>query len=260
MKKSKKIQNKEPWEDRHKVVSSLVNKNEIKIAVELGVAFGGNSENLLKNTDIKKLYGVDSYKKRWTYNDGMNIKQSELDTVYKNTLKRLTKFGQQYTHIRKFSKDALNDVPDVLDFIYIDADHSYIGCLNDLRLWIPKVKEGGIIAGDDYNSIPSPGVTKAVDKYFKKLGWEIHTEGPRVWWVKKQSTDTKLSLFNHLFIFNPFIRKFHFFLGEFFNATLGKILFITHHFRRKINPNLRITVKKILPNNTIIYLKKHCGK
>ncbi len=251
---------KEPWDDRHKIVSALINKNGAEIAVELGVAFGGNSENILSNTNVKKLYGVDSYKNRWTYNDGMNKKQPELDYIYQKTIERLKKFGQRYEHIRKSSRDALKDTPNNLDFVYIDADHSYIGCLNDLRLWVPKVKVGGIIAGDDYHSKTSPGVTIAVNKYFKKLKWGGCAEGPHVWWVKKEKINPNLSFFNKLFLFNPIIRKIHFFLGEFYNATFGKFFFKTYFFRKRFKHKFREVIKKILPNKLLVCLKKYHAK
>ena len=37
-----------------------------------------------------------------------------------------------------------------VDFLYIDASHSYHGVLRDLIAWFPKVKVGGLIAGDDW--------------------------------------------------------------------------------------------------------------
>lgn len=46
-----------------------------------------------------------------------------------------------------------------LDFVFIDADHSYEAVKRDLLAWLPKVRPGGIIGGHDY---PRPGVKKAV--------------------------------------------------------------------------------------------------
>lgn len=37
-----------------------------------------------------------------------------------------------------------------VEFVFIDADHSYDSVVKDLKAWFPKVKEGGIIAGHDY--------------------------------------------------------------------------------------------------------------
>lgn len=36
------------------------------------------------------------------------------------------------------------------ELIYIDADHSYRGCMDDIRSYLPLLASGGIIFGDDY--------------------------------------------------------------------------------------------------------------
>lgn len=37
-----------------------------------------------------------------------------------------------------------------LDFVMIDADHEEAAVAADIRGWLPKVKPGGLLAGDDY--------------------------------------------------------------------------------------------------------------
>lgn len=54
-----------------------------------------------------------------------------------------------------------------LDAVYIDAGHTYEEVVMDLVAWIPKVKPGGVICGDDYG-IDFPGVTAAVNEMFGK--------------------------------------------------------------------------------------------
>lgn len=51
-----------------------------------------------------------------------------------------------------------------IDFLMIDADHSYEGVTSDIKNYFYKVKPGGIISGDDYNVFD--GTTQAVDEYF----------------------------------------------------------------------------------------------
>lgn len=48
-----------------------------------------------------------------------------------------------------------------IDCVYLDAgDHTYEQTLEDIRLWTPKVRQGGLITGHDY---PTPGVpTRAI--------------------------------------------------------------------------------------------------
>jgi cephalosporin hydroxylase len=50
-----------------------------------------------------------------------------------------------------------------LDFVFIDADHKYEGVLADITAWLPKIRDGGIIAGHDYDW---DGVKKAVNEVF----------------------------------------------------------------------------------------------
>jgi hypothetical protein len=51
-----------------------------------------------------------------------------------------------------------------LDFILVDAAHDYDNVLLDLQYWYPKLRPGGIIAGDD---LPWEGVTRAVSEFFQ---------------------------------------------------------------------------------------------
>jgi predicted O-methyltransferase YrrM len=37
-----------------------------------------------------------------------------------------------------------------LDFIFVDGDHTWDGVKNDIVLWWPKLKPGGVMAGHDY--------------------------------------------------------------------------------------------------------------
>lgn len=73
-----------------------------------------------------------------------------------------------------------------LDAVFIDADHSLEAVYSDLKAWVPKVKEGGIIAGHDFDE---PGVKRAVEEYFE--GWRVETMG-RCWWVRVEKEDLAL--------------------------------------------------------------------
>ena len=79
------------------------------------------------------------------------------------------------------SVDMAKEIEDEsLDFVFIDAGHTYEECLEDLEAWYPKVKKGGLISGHDYlNPVCSEGVEdngwgvkQAVDEFTKKLGVE----------------------------------------------------------------------------------------
>lgn len=67
-----------------------------------------------------------------------------------------------------------------LDFVFIDADHSYEAVRADIIAWWPKVKSGGIISGHDYH-MGAPGVINASNEL---LGY-VRVTGS-CWWHKKQ--------------------------------------------------------------------------
>lgn len=52
-----------------------------------------------------------------------------------------------------------------IDYLYIDADHAYEAVRADLAAWVPHVKPGGLILGDDYGNRAFPGVQHAWDAF-----------------------------------------------------------------------------------------------
>lgn len=79
------------------------------------------------------------------------------------------------------SVEAARLYPDAsLDFVFIDGDHEEASVAADVAAWLPKVKPGGLLAGDDY-SAAWPGVAAAVDKIF---GAARELRGP-VWLYRK---------------------------------------------------------------------------
>jgi predicted O-methyltransferase YrrM len=64
---------------------------------------------------------------------------------------------ESYTNvemIKKYSSEASLDFRDQsLDMVYIDGDHSSKAVMEDLDIWIPKVKDGGVVSGHDGNNL-----------------------------------------------------------------------------------------------------------
>jgi cephalosporin hydroxylase len=62
------------------------------------------------------------------------------------------------------SLEAAAQYPDdSLSFVLLDASHTYKDVAADIEAWLPKVKSGGILAGDDYHHTWQ-GVVDAVDE------------------------------------------------------------------------------------------------
>jgi len=174
------------WSLSYGRFSKAIARKKLKTGVEIGVAFGGHAEEILKSTKVNRLYGVDPYKHIKGYDDPMNLPQKEFNALYKFVIRRLSAFGSRYTHIRETSEKAVGRVVGNLDFVYIDADHSYQGVWDDLITWYPKINDGGIIGGHDYGHPNFPGVKQAIDEFFRRFNWPINEMGEGVWWVEKK--------------------------------------------------------------------------
>lgn len=189
----KKKLHESSWENGYKIFPEILNKYyKLKTGAEIGVAFGGHAEALLKNTGIIKLHGVDPYLHRDGYDDPMNFSQSQFDSLYNYTINRLSLFGDRYSHIRKESIVAVKDICDEIDFVYIDAEHSYNGVYTDICTWFPKIRIGGLIAGHDYGHSNFPGVKQAVDEFFRRFDWKVNVEEEGVWWVEKKALNLSI--------------------------------------------------------------------
>lgn len=58
-----------------------------------------------------------------------------------------------------------------LDWVYIDACHTYDACMEDLKAWVPKVRRGGIVMIHDYEPRywwSRTGTVKATNEFTKK--------------------------------------------------------------------------------------------
>ncbi|HEX2578609.1 MAG TPA: class I SAM-dependent methyltransferase [Aquihabitans sp.] len=63
-------------------------------------------------------------------------------------------------HVRKFSGEALDDVPGQIDLLYIDGAHRFGPANDDIRRWSAKVAPGGdLLIHDCFSSV---GVTAAL--------------------------------------------------------------------------------------------------
>jgi uncharacterized Rossmann fold enzyme len=144
------------------------------VGAEIGVFAGEMSQKLLSRPDVT-LYLVDS----WTANHDpryaasgdfhAGLTQREQDHFCEAARRIVSFAGPRAKIIRKPSMEAARDIPDgSLDFVFIDADHSYEGCKADIEAWLPKVRKGGFISGHDYENTDFPkfGVTQAVTEKF----------------------------------------------------------------------------------------------
>merc|ERR1719213_1347206 len=80
-----------------------------------------------------------------------------------------------------------------LALVFVDGAHDGDSVREDLALWWPKVRAGGVLSGHDYLLSPflrSFGVVAAVDAFCERYGLQLHLGPDSIWWVDKPADET----------------------------------------------------------------------
>lgn len=176
--------------DRREDLPRLLNRlGLLGTGVEVGVRNGAFSAWILHRWQGYKLISVDP----WTsasdeYIDIANVSQGRHEDLLAQTRHRLMPFGPRSEIWRKTSDEAAGLLPDSsLDFVYLDARHDEASVGEDLALWYPKLKRGGILAGHDYLDGDRPegrfGVKTAVDRFFAAYDLPVNTTTEDAPWL-----------------------------------------------------------------------------
>jgi len=145
------------------------------IGLEIGALYGVHAKHILENYDIKTLHIIDPF-------DLFKNNPKDLESICISYLKP---YMDKIILYKGFSEDAIDIIPNDLDFIYIDGDHSYKGVIYDFIHYYHKVKKGGIFGGHDYVGSRAPYCVAAVDqmqKFVKELIQHEHWD----WWLIKE--------------------------------------------------------------------------
>lgn len=135
-------------------VSKIMNLMGLRRGAEIGVAAGYHSEIICQNIEGHELLCVDFWDTSWS------------KPLESQARKRLAPYDA--TIVKATSMEAARDIPvGSLDFVYIDANHTFDFVMEDLITWSRKVRKGGLVAGHDYDRAHLKGVISAVDAYTK---------------------------------------------------------------------------------------------
>lgn len=171
---------------RH-VVSLLPANSRV---VEVGSFLGKSAVSILPLCLEKshQLFCVD----KWTYTekelcehiapgDYARLNWNDLLSHFASNVKE---YKNYVTPIRLFSTEAAQvflRLGITLDFVFIDAEHTYDSVKQDITAWLPLVKKGGYIGGHDYDLLSWPGVIQATNEVFTPAALSV---GGAVWWTQ----------------------------------------------------------------------------
>ncbi len=131
--------------------------------LEIGSLIGGSLWCVNRATEGKKTtkIAIDSFS-----SDSYGKPAKEIKALFEENTR-----GIEYMLIQKLSDAAHGIIPDdSVDLLFIDGSHEYEDVKNDIKNYWPKLREGGVMLGHDFNSFHS-GVMRAATEilYNKKL-------------------------------------------------------------------------------------------
>jgi len=150
-------------------ITKLCGKLGFTEGAEIGVCKGKYSRVFCWNVPNLHLYCIDT----WFSDPNDPGDEGVLnESNYAHAKKILNPFN--VTFLRSDSMDAVKTFKDEsLDFVYIDANHTFDYVMRDIIEWSKKVKIGGIVAGHDYYRLRHANVILAVDTYVKAHNQEL---------------------------------------------------------------------------------------
>jgi hypothetical protein len=119
--------------------------------VEVGTWKGDFAKIILKSWN-GTLYMVDPWRGLGEeYDDSSNMVNDAHANAYHETMNSIKGYENRAFMLRGLSNELVNLFQDdSLDFVYIDGNHAYDFVVEDINLWFPKVKKGGLVMGHDY--------------------------------------------------------------------------------------------------------------
>ena len=133
---------------RWEFIAELINMHDLKTGVELGVAEGRFTHFLLKHTKIEHMYAVDLWD-AGVSNAHESYEDWPMDMYLECLQKSLVPYKDRVSLLRMTTTKALEYVPEEVDFVFVDADHSFEGASEDIKNWKDRAKV--FISGHDIN-------------------------------------------------------------------------------------------------------------
>ena len=148
---------------------------------EIGVASGVHAEDIMNMLNMKKLYLIDPYEPF--------VQVGRLRTDYmadKDTAAlRLKRFGDKVEFIYQSSDEAGPLIPNGLDFVYIDGNHTYEYVKNDIETYYPKIRDHGVLSGHDFSRAYNGDVIRAVVEFASKHNLKLEIGSGADWFLQK---------------------------------------------------------------------------
>lgn len=135
---------------------NILQAADAKVMVEVGVWKGDFAKYVLEQCEfIDRYYMVDPWSTLADWNKPFNVDALSFDAIYDEAMEKTAFASERITVLRGRTQAVIDQIPDnSIDLAYIDGDHTLRGITIDLIKLLPKIKDYGLIGGDDFINSP----------------------------------------------------------------------------------------------------------
>lgn len=123
-----------------KILHQKMAKNSKLGIVEIGVLNGDTTKIFCDSNQEIQIFGIDP------------IIPDSMDYRLIGNEEKITNLAKEYknfTFIKDYSYNVVNNFNNKFDYIFIDGDHRYESVKRDYEEWVPKLEVGGYVAFHD---------------------------------------------------------------------------------------------------------------
>lgn len=169
-------------------LAGLMSTQDFKTFVEVGCKEGRTTGHILKALPEVSVVAIDPW---CVMPDQANVKHGEtyekwdFAAIEAEFWKNVGDDKPRVMQLRMTSEQAAPVCSTrVIDMAFVDAAHDYQSVKDDIKRWYALVREGGILAGHDFNH-KWPGVQRAVAESFDLM--QVGVGPDSVWFIIKQA-------------------------------------------------------------------------
>jgi Methyltransferase domain len=153
----------------------LALQEQPRVIVEVGVYAGDLSRLLASIPSVERLWLVDHWREPAFVR---RFGKEHMDTMAARVIAWADTMPTVQVLQMASAKAARQFADSSICFWETDGDHSIEGITSDLRAWMPKVRSGGIVCGDNFEM---PSVATVVNHFLPERQLAA---GGRFWWSK----------------------------------------------------------------------------
>ncbi len=165
-------------------MAELIVEHRPTICVEIGV-FGGRSliptALALRHNNQGTVYGIDPWKTEAALEAENEANQSwwknnvNLEEIHSKTMKAIWRLGlDQWAVVIRARSEHCPRLFGMVDWLFLDGNHSEVASSRDVRLYLPMVVSGGIVIADDTDWTTTRKAVGMIEDECDRIGGDGH--------------------------------------------------------------------------------------